>query len=333
MRDHYLGTLDCADPLYEVLYEQVWPDVRAPLFHIISTASPRVYKYSEEKTGTTLIAKFFNPGDMHQDRVRRIKGEFDNLQTIRRYGFDTLPHYVVRPLARSEPIGLALVEEYVSGRSLDYYFKRAAFGGGEKALCEKLSDLASFLAALHRRTEMQGTVELGPVCVYYRKVIDTLARQNVLPAQERNTCLQLMDLWLDKEVLQKAKKVIVHGDATPTNFIFTEGGEVAAIDLERMRITDAVYDVGMVCGELKHLFLWRKADPYASEPFIRHFLNAYCRHADAPEDTLRAIVLRNPFYMALTELRIARNGYLSWHYRKLLVHEAMSCLGRGLDLL
>jgi hypothetical protein len=36
--------------------------------------------------------------------------------------------------------------------------------------------------------------------------------------------------------------------------------------------------------------------------------------------------------MALAELRIARNDYLPWEYRRALVHEAMGCLTCGRSL-
>jgi hypothetical protein len=107
---------------------------------------------------------------------------------------------------------------------------------------------------------------------------------------------------------------------------------VVAIDLERMKHADTVFDVGMVCGELKHSFMWRTGNPYLAEPFIRHFFESYSQHFDDPQSTFREITLRNPFYMAMTELRIARNDYLDLNYRKRLAHGALDCLKWGLKL-
>ncbi len=87
-----------------------------------------------------------------------------------------------------------------------------------------------------------------------------------------------MDKWLSKDIIQTAKCSIVHGDATPTNFIFTNTDDIVAIDLERMKICDPAYDIGMVCGELKHAFMWRMSNPYNAEPYIRHFLKSYAEH-------------------------------------------------------
>ena len=43
----------------------------------------------------------------------------------------------------------------------------------------------------------------------------------------------------------------------------------------------------------------------------------------------RRLFSLNPFYMALAELRIARNLYLTRDYRRELVAEARRCLAHG----
>jgi aminoglycoside phosphotransferase (APT) family kinase protein len=332
MSNQYLGKVDYSDPLYEILYSRVCPDIKDPLFHVKRMSLHSVYKYTEEKSKIAIIGKFFKLNDTQQDRILRIKGEYDNLEKIRGYGFDSSPHYVVRPITRDEKIGLALIEEYVYGKDLDYYLKRAIYEGKNVSLMGKLSRLASFLYVLHEKSETAYTIELDFVSTYFQKVVNKLHSQGVLSDCDRKEYLKLKDKWLDRTLLQNTKSVIVHGDATPTNFIFTQMGDVVAIDLERMKNTDLAFDVSMICGELKHAFLWRTGDPYASEPFIRHFLKSYSRHSYNRKKAFKEITLRNPFYMALTELRIARNDYLEWNYRKRLAYEAKECLRWGLKL-
>ena len=65
-------------------------------------------------------------------------GEYDNLEKIRSYGFDTLPNYVVRPLGREERIGLAVLEEFIQGRDLDHYLKKAIYEGDTFSLKKRL---------------------------------------------------------------------------------------------------------------------------------------------------------------------------------------------------
>ena len=328
----YLGKLDYADPLFEILFSQICPDIREPLFHVNMMSSRRVYKYTEEKTRIAIIGKFFRLDDPKQERVLRIKGEYDNLQKIRKYGFDTLPNYVVRPISRDERIGLALIEEFIHGKDLDYYLKKAIYEGKSTSLKGRLSRLASFLYALHTKTVAGSNVELEPISAYFQKVLNKLCKQMVISYSDRKAYLKLMGKWLNNPLLQEAKNVIVHGDVTPTNFIFTEMGDLVAIDLERMKNGDMVFDVGMVCGELKHAFMWRTGNPYDAEPFIRHFLKSYSNHFRDHKKAFKVITSRNPFYMAMTELRIARNDYLDWNYRKWLAYEAMACLKWGLKL-
>lgn len=324
----YLGKLEYCDPLYEILFSQVFPYVNNPVFHVIRM-SRRVYKYTEEKTRTSIIAKFFQLDDSKYERIQRIKGEFDNLHKIRSYGFDTRPNYVARPITRDETIGLALVEEFIYGRDLDHYIKMAVYNGDIQALQDKLSQLAYFLYALHKKTELHYNVNLDSVSAYFQKILYKLHRQTLITDMERDVFLTLMYKWLNNGVLNIGS-VIAHGDATPTNFIFTDNGDVVAIDLERIKAGDVVYDIGMICGELKHSFLWRRNDFNMSEIFIRHFLKSYTSHFYDRKEAFRGITQRNPFYMAMTELRIARNDFLDWDYRKRLIHEASQCLRWGI---
>lgn len=328
----HLGRLDYADPLYEILFSQVCPDVKYPLFRVDRMSSRMVYRYTEEKSRVAIIGKFFQLNDTRHDRISRIKGEYDNLQKVRSYGFDAFPNYVVRPISREEKIGLAVAEDFIRGKDLDYYFRKAIYDGDGDLLRDRLKKLASFLYTLHKKTAKESSIDLNFVTNYFQKVVNKLYNQTVISDSERKEYLRLMDRWLNRSSIQKAKNVIVHGDATPTNFIFTENGGVVAIDLERMKNCDMAFDVGMACGELKHTFLWRTGNPFNAETFIRYFLRKYAGHFHDFKKAFRDITLRNPFYMAMTELRIARNQYLDFGYRRRLAFEAMECLRWGLKL-
>jgi aminoglycoside phosphotransferase (APT) family kinase protein len=124
------------------------------------------------------------------------------------------------------------------------------------------------------------------------------------------------------------RQVLIHGDATPTNFLFPDGGAVA-LDLERLRAGDRLWDLSWVAGELKHAWGWRAGDFLGAEGPIRHFFQAYLEALGADSALTRRLLGLNPFYMALAELRIARNAYLSWDYRRALLDEALRCLTSG----
>jgi hypothetical protein len=97
---------------------------------------------------------------------------------------------------------------------------------------------------------------------------------------------------------------------------------VIAIDLERMKRADRVFDLGRIAGELQHIFLQATGNKHAAEPFIGHFLWEYACHFPDRERAFRSITGRVPFQMALTLLRIARNSWVNFAHRRQLVEEA-----------
>ncbi len=329
MYTRYLGTLPGHGPLQEVLRSGVSAAVPDPIFHVAAISGcHRVYRYHEERSRLAVVGKFVRLDEPDPAKRARILGEYGNLVALRDLGFADRPHRVVRPLGREESIGLAVVEENVRGRDLDHFLLRAAGGDGAPLGCA-LRGLADFLAALHRSTATGREADRGHLAWYTDRLIEKLRRQTVLDVGAAQQLWCLRDRWLVRSRL-RAGAAIVHGDATPTNFLFGEGGEVVAIDLERMKRADPAWDLGMVCGELKHAFLWRAGNGGAAEPFIRVFLGRYAAAFPDRERTFRAVTRRLPFFMALTELRIARNEWLNWRHRLRLVREARACLEWGL---
>ena len=126
-------------------------------------------------------------------------------------------------------------------------------------------------------------------------------------------------MWGDRQVW-------LHGDATPANFLFGHGLDVAAIDLERMKRGDRMFDVGRVAGELQHAFMREGGGKRRAEPFIEHFLREYSSHFPDRQQMLESVSGRAPYYMALNLLRVARNDYIDPDYRGRLVGQAKSLL-------
>ncbi|HIJ60771.1 MAG TPA: phosphotransferase [Nitrospirae bacterium] len=331
MNKKYLGYLNTNDPLHSILASRLFNHISNPQFNVEQLSSKQVYKYTEENSGIAVIGKFFDPLDSHIERVNRLKREYENIQMIRGYHFDVAPYYVVKALTKEFPIGLAVVEEFIKGKDLDHYLKKAVFQDAEKLLFDKLSLFASFLRQIHHRTYSGETLKNNEAINYIYSLITYLSKYTVIDHQDLKNYEILIQKWDDYGLLRNNLKVIIHGDTTPTNFIFTNEGSIVAIDMERMRQGDPAYDVGMVCGELKHAFLWRCNSLQKSEPFIRHFIKEYVKDSPNPIDEFKTLTSRLPFYMALTELRISRNKYLDWSYRKKIAKEAYNCLQGGLN--
>jgi hypothetical protein len=297
------------------------------------SASHRVYCCQEKHSRIRVVAKFADRADPSKPSgFSSLVGEFENLICLHRLGFDRPPFRVARPLGRETNMGLTLVAASERGRDLDYYLQKAVWKGDLESLVLRIRQLASFLAHLHRRLiGFQGRSWL-PAETYLAKVLAQLEVAGLLAASQRIELEDLLQDWRTRFRKIEDRQVLIHGDATPTNFLFPSEEEIVAIDLERMKLGDRLWDVGMVCGELKHAFLWRARDGQGSEPFIQAFLSGYASHFPRPDSFFRRICLLLPFYMALTELRIARNTYLDLPYRQLLIEEARACLSWGLQL-
>jgi len=287
-----------------------------------------VFRYRERKSRTSVVGKFFGsrPHRLASDPCRDLSREFRNLVTVRKRGLDKDPHCVVRPLSKNEEINCLLVEEFIRGHDLDYYIAKAAYEGQNQRLMEKLEILAGFLARLHGLATGSGHVDFSEISAYFNSIVETLARVGVIESHRVGEFYRLCHDWEQNRALWEERPVLVHGDATTTNFIFHNEDSITAIDLELMRVRDRVYDIGFLMAEIKHHFAWRILQAEAAEPFIRNFLWAYCQKLTEPESTFREITYRNRFFMSLGELRIARNRWLPWKHRKWLAEEALRCL-------
>ncbi|UCF38380.1 MAG: phosphotransferase, partial [Acidobacteriota bacterium] len=157
--------------------------------------------------------------------------------------------------------------------------------------------------------------------------IDALVQLKVAQPISADRLRHRCDKWEARHEMWSDHQSFVHGDATPTNFIFGPDEEtLTAIDFERLHVSDAMYDIGLFAAELKHHFALRIHNAAAAEPFIKCFLEHYFQATDKQEESYSDFTFRNRFYMALGELRIARNPWLPFGHREWLIHEAGRCL-------
>lgn len=327
----YLGHLSHNDPLHEYLQCHMTsqlglccPDACYRVYRF--TDSQDVYLYEEPHGPARLVGKFFKSSDPDHARWKG-ETEYRNLLFLRDLGFCALPHYVVRPYGFNPSIDNVLVLEYLEGDSLGAVINAAIHHGRGDRLVRKLSALAHFLAVLHRRTSGEYGVNFDESHQYMGRLLKSLTERRGLDPEICRKLHVLGEVWRQRGCMWEDRAVLVHGDATPSNFLFGRGGDVMAIDLERMRWADRVFDLGRLCGELKHLFFQSTGSASAAEPFIGHFLWEYCRHFPDGKDAFDSITRRVPFYMGITLLRIARNSWIDSQYRAHLIREAMNTLG------
>ncbi|MCL6635226.1 MAG: phosphotransferase [Peptococcaceae bacterium] len=332
MNMHHIGYLSHDDPLYRYICCEILPPAGpagARNFKVYRlSSSNEVYLYEDEQARLRLVGKFFRSGAGEKvNPAQKMEREFSNLRFLRACGLSGHPHRVVRPLGRCAAINNVLIEEYCEGVPLTDFIREAIGGGKEEALLTKLAALAGFLGSLHSRTAVREKVDFAPACDYLSKVINQLAASRVVTAREAAELAELGRLWRARPEMWEESQVIVHGDATPPHFLFGEGPAVTAIDLERMKYADRACDLGWVAGELKHFFMQYARAKSMAEPFTGHFLRAYASCFARPDGMLDRLDRRLPFYMAVAQLRIARNAWLDAGYRRELALEAKLTLG------
>jgi hypothetical protein len=330
---NYHGHLPQSDPLYGYLRYDILPQIgengSSPNFRVYRIqASNHVYLYKDRRSQTRLIGKFF--GDVSdrspQNAFRCMEREFNNLHYLRGIGFAGYPHYIARPLSRNASLNCVLVEEFCYGISLNDFILKANGKGERKALFGKLTALAYFLATLHNRTATGDRVDFNRDCSYFDRIMDQLKNWGHIGWDEAQELYWLKDRWREKGCMWEDNQVLVHGDVTPTNILFGDGLWVIAIDLERMKRADRVFDVGRVAGEIKHFFMQYTGNHLMAEPFIAHFLWEYACHFPDRDSAFASITRRVPFHMGLTLLRIARNSWINGKYRRQLLDEARKTL-------
>lgn len=325
MNGRYVGYVAGSDPLHGfltwILRDRMGVREPQPAYRAYRlSGSNEVYAYEEEFSGAKLICKFYGA------RFGWARQEYEGLETLRRFQLVGSPHHVIRPLGISRELNGVLAVEYYSGEQFSHAIARATRHGDDDHLYWRLKALAWFLATQHNRTANGATVDFDPDCRYFDKLVGRLASAGRIGQGDVDELEWLRDRWRERPRMWQDRQVWLHGDATPANFLFGHGLDVAAIDLERIKRGDRMFDVGRVAGELQHAFMSAVGDWRRAEPFIGHFLWEYSCHFPDRQRSFESITARVPYYMALNLLRIARNDYIGPDYGGELVARAKELL-------
>ena len=331
MKGEYSGHLPQNDPMFDYLRHEIFPQLGSDCSEGIrvfqTNGSNAVYIYEDRKTAQCVVGKFFY-SERNTDwelAQRRLDREYKNIKAFSSYLGEN--HYVAKVLGRNDSLNCLLVVEYCTGTPLDRIILESINTGNSGLLREKLTALADFLATVHNRSAGSEKVDVNETCRYYEGIVDNLKHQ--LSEGDTAWFLELGKRWRNDPVMWEDNRVLVHGDATPSNFFFGDGMYVISFDMERVRIADRCFDVGRIAGELHHFFMRTVGNRFAAEEFVGHFLWEYaCRFPDR-EAAFNAITRRIPFYMGTTLLRIARNSYLEHDYRRALIDAGENCLRKA----
>jgi len=341
LKDFEAGPIPAGSALAQFLADTVLGDILSvrcprPRFRLRRIGGSPVLRCDEEQTRVSLALKFYDlkhldgeqtPCDQHDVRAGIMRTEFDNIRLVRKLGLDKPPLRAVRPLAVEPGLGCLLVEEFVSGEDLHFIIQEATLRSGHALLADRLAQVAAFLARLHNISASRDGCDPREPAAYFDKVTGQLRAGRVISADEEASLTLIGRRWAESGDLSAEGAVLIHGDATPTQFLFPGDNELVAIDFERLHYADRAADIGRLAGELKHLFAKYTGDPWESEPFIQGFYDDYYRAAPEAGGFDR-LMQRARFHMACSELRIARNTWENIGHRRWLVAEALECLSQ-----
>jgi Ser/Thr protein kinase RdoA (MazF antagonist) len=294
-------------------------------------SSRPVYRFIFGGNGYAVVGKFFGAGPPASPQDLGLVQEYDNYRRAAALGLTNGGRVLPRLLGRLPELRLGLLLEAIPGPDLDTLLHRACLQHDLAPLSQALENLADLLAFFHSRPLPETPVSDLEALAYLDKVLLQLGGLGLLTPADEAALAEERIVWADRLAQFPDRQVLVHGDATPTNFLFPDG-RALALDLERLRNADRLWDLSWVAGELKHAWAWRTGRPEAAEGAIGHFFSAYLAAQPGNRDRAARLYRLNPFYMALAELRIARNAYLAWDYRRWLVAEARRCLTFGRKL-
>ena len=334
MSREYLGALSREDPVCAILTGQVLPKLgvqsTSPRFRVYRLGgSNAVFEYEHRDSGRRIIGKFYGSSGQEPSTkaIIRMWREFRALGRMERIGLQGYPHHVARALAAAPDHGGAIFLEHLDGETLG-----TALDGVSKGqvpgpvLYERLTALAYFLATMHNRTVRDELVEFEDDVKYLKKLADGLREHRHITEGRVREFEHLTERWESFAPMWQDRQVCLHGDATPANFLFTQGLWVGGIDFERSHYGDRVFDVGRIAGEIQHHFMLHQGSRSAAEPYIGHFLWEYACHFPDRALAFEHICKRVPFQVATTLLRIARNPWITADYRVQLVVSARDAL-------
>lgn len=286
--------------------------------------SHAVFLITNENSGRKYLLKsFYEHGKGVQEMQQNLNREYDRLKELSKLHVRDRHFRPVKPLCRDVK-GLFLVEEYIQGKGLDYYATKSLTNGGN-GLYDKLGTIGCFLAKMHTRTQTGKKISWHSLQSELSRHAEQALHAGSIDRGKHDKIRKLIRRWCKNTFVRNARRSLVHGDATVSNFIFNKN-KLYVIDLERSGYRDQTYDTGMLAGELFGLAMICTGNPYKADPFIGHMFWSYaCNYRDR-DAIFKGMTARNPLYMANSLLRMSRNLYHSRDQRQRLAHYAAECL-------
>ncbi|MGB9755748.1 MAG: hypothetical protein ACPLXO_02585 [Desulfurella sp.] len=324
MSEKFFGILKSNDPLFFYLNKikelklHNFVPVDFYLVQSFSNTKKNVYKYTSNFDGTTFVVKFFGNSVTNNKEIakKRLLWEFNKLKYFQICSNQEIK--IINPYCYLVNVDCALVEPYIDGKTLDYYIKYAITNNKKDKLQKKIYLLAKLLNCIHKSLT-QKHYDLSVEKNYCSKILNTLYKDKLI---DKHKLLNIKNICKNgfSNIITNASNV--HGDATTTNFIYSNGA-IYAIDMEKSKIASVELDLGFIVAELKHHFMLFGLQEHDASEYISYFLYQYSLLSGK---SLSYLEHNLKFFIALGLFRIARNWYLDNSYRRLLIEKAIDLI-------
>ncbi|MCL4500979.1 MAG: aminoglycoside phosphotransferase family protein, partial [Deltaproteobacteria bacterium] len=242
-------------------------------------SSREVCRFTFSGNGAAVVGKFSSAYPAATPADKGLAQEYDNYLRAAELGLTDGLARIPRLLGRQPDLRLGLLLEAVSGPDLDRLMRGACESGELPGLRRSLESLAELFAFFHSRALPETAVSGLEALRYLDKLVRQLRGVDLLTTNDQAALATERTYWEVRLAQFSDRQVLVHGDATPTNFLFPDHGgrgdlshgKAVALDLERLRFADRLWDLSWVAGELKHAWAWRTGNAAAAEKIIGHF--------------------------------------------------------------
>ena len=196
-----------APPSVEVVREQL-------------PSSREVYRFTFNGNGRAAVGKFFTAYPPVIPLDQGLAQEYDNYLRAAALGLTQGCLRIPRLLGRRPELCLGLLLEAIPGPDLDSLLQNACRHGELAALYRGLVSLAELLAFFHSRPVPEAPVSGLEALGYLDKLRLQLHGLGLLTPADETALAAERAAWEGRLAQFPDRQVLVHGDATPTNFLF-----------------------------------------------------------------------------------------------------------------
>ena len=187
-------------------------------------SSREVCRFTFSSNGAAVVGKFYRAYPAATPADKGLAQEYDNYLLAAELGLTDGLARIPRLLGRRPDLRLGLLLAAVPGPDLDGLIRYACEQGGLADLHRGLESLAELFVFFHSRRLPETPISFLEALGYLDKLLWQLQRLGLLTPEDEAALAVEKTAWVSILAKYPDRQVLVHGDATPTNFLFPGNG-------------------------------------------------------------------------------------------------------------